>query len=104
MDPKLTLFTIMSVLAGAKISVAVAADIADISRGPLKVRNIVLVHGAFADGSSWSKIIPLLESRGYHVIAVQNPVTSLTDDVAMTKRVIALQDGPVILVKQSVKQ
>jgi pimeloyl-ACP methyl ester carboxylesterase len=65
------------------------------------VKNIVLVHGAFADGTSWSKIIPLLEAKGYHVVAVQNPLTSLTDDVAAAKRIIALQDGPVILVGHS---
>jgi len=65
------------------------------------VKNIVLVHGAFADGTSWSKIIPLLEAEGYNVVAVQNPLTSLADDVAFTKRIIALQDGPVILVGHS---
>jgi pimeloyl-ACP methyl ester carboxylesterase len=65
------------------------------------VSNIVLVHGAFADGTSWSKVIPLLEAKGYHVVAVQNPLTSLADDVAATKRIIALQDGPVILVGHS---
>jgi pimeloyl-ACP methyl ester carboxylesterase len=65
------------------------------------VKNIVLVHGAFADASSWAKLIPILEADGYHVVAVQNPLTSLADDVAATKRVIALQDGPVILVGHS---
>jgi len=65
------------------------------------VRNIVLVHGAFADGTSWSKVIPLLQADGYHVVAVQNPLTSLADDVAATRRIIALQDGPVILVGHS---
>jgi pimeloyl-ACP methyl ester carboxylesterase len=65
------------------------------------VKNIVLVHGAFADGTSWSKIIPLLEAEGYNVVAVQNPLTSLADDVAATKRIIALQDGPVLLVGHS---
>lgn len=65
------------------------------------VKNIVLVHGAWADGSSWSKIIPLLEAKGFHVVAVQNPLTSLADDVAAAKRTIALQDGPVILVGHS---
>jgi pimeloyl-ACP methyl ester carboxylesterase len=65
------------------------------------VKNIVLVHGAFADGTSWSKVIPLLEADGYHVVAVQNPLTSLADDVEATKRIIALQDGPVILVGHS---
>src|ERR1700734_594264 len=65
------------------------------------VKNIVLVHGAFADGTSWSKIIPLLEAEDYNVVAVQNPLTSLADDVAATKRIIALQDGPVILAGHS---
>lgn len=65
------------------------------------VKNIVLVHGAFADGSSWSKVIPLLQAKGLHVVAVQNPLTSLADDVAATKRAIALVDGPVILVGHS---
>jgi pimeloyl-ACP methyl ester carboxylesterase len=65
------------------------------------VKNIVLVHGAFADGSSWAKVIPILESRGFHVTAVQNPLTSLEDDAKVTRRIIALQDGPVILVGHS---
>src|ERR1700723_3457461 len=69
--------------------------------GASAVKNIVLVHGAFADASSWSKVIPILEAEGYHVVAVQNPLTSLADDVAATKRVIALQDGPLILVGHS---
>jgi pimeloyl-ACP methyl ester carboxylesterase len=64
-------------------------------------RNIVLVHGAWADGSCWSRVITLLQAKGYHVVAVQNPLTSLADDVAATKRIIALQDGPVILVGHS---
>src|SRR5262245_15732247 len=62
---------------------------------------IVLVHGAFADGSGWSKIIPLLEKDGYYVIAVQNPLTSLSDDIATTKRVIDAQNGPVVVVGHS---
>ena len=65
------------------------------------VKNIVLVHGAFADGSSWSKVIPLLQELGYKAVAVQNPMTSMADEVAFTKRIIALQDGPVILVGHS---
>src|SRR5258707_14140728 len=60
------------------------------------VRNIVIVHGAWADGSSWSKVIPLLQAKGLHVVAVQNPLTSLADDVAATRRAITLQDGPVL--------
>ena len=65
------------------------------------VRNIVLVHGAFADATSWWKVIPLLEADGYHVVAVQNPLTSLAADVAATKRAVARQDGPVLLVAHS---
>jgi pimeloyl-ACP methyl ester carboxylesterase len=65
------------------------------------IKNIVLVHGAFADGTCWWRVIPLLEDKGYTVVAVQNPLTSLTDDVSATRRTIALQDGPVILVGHS---
>jgi pimeloyl-ACP methyl ester carboxylesterase len=64
-------------------------------------RNIVLVHGAFADGSSWSKVIPLLLARGYKVTAVSNPLTTFQEDVAATRRAIAAQDGPVTLVGHS---
>jgi pimeloyl-ACP methyl ester carboxylesterase len=67
----------------------------------LKGRNVVLVHGAFADGSSWDKVIPLLEARGLHVVAVQNPLSSLSEDVAATRRVVDRQTGPVILVGHS---
>src|SRR5260370_24728933 len=62
---------------------------------------IVLVHGAWADGSSWAKVIPLLEKAGLNAVAVQNPLTSLTDDVAATRRAIARLDGKVILVGHS---
>jgi len=62
---------------------------------------IVLVHGAFADGSSWSHVIPLLEKQGFNVIAVQNALKSFDDDVATTKRVIDAQKGNVILVGHS---
>jgi len=65
------------------------------------VKNIVLVHGAFADGSSWNKVIPILEANGFHAVAVQNPLTSLADDVNATLRIIVMQDGPVILVGHS---
>jgi pimeloyl-ACP methyl ester carboxylesterase len=65
------------------------------------IKNVVLVHGAWADGSSWSKLIPLLEAKGLHVVCVQNPLTSLADDVAATKRAIDAQDGPVLLVGHS---
>jgi len=71
------------------------------ARAVTPVKNIVLVHGAFADGSSWSKVIPLLQAKGYNVIAVQNPLSSLADDVAATKRAIAQTNGPLILVGHS---
>jgi pimeloyl-ACP methyl ester carboxylesterase len=62
---------------------------------------VVLVHGAWADGTSWQGVIPKLEQAGYIVTAVQNPLTSLADDVASTKRVIDAQVGPVIVVGHS---
>jgi pimeloyl-ACP methyl ester carboxylesterase len=65
------------------------------------VRNVLLIHGAWADGSSWSKVIPLLEAKGLHVVAVQIPLTSFADDVSATQRAIALADGPVLLVGHS---
>jgi pimeloyl-ACP methyl ester carboxylesterase len=65
------------------------------------VCNIVLVHGAWADGSSWNKIIPLLQQKGFHVTAVHLPFTTLADDAATVRRAIALQDGPVLLVGHS---
>ena len=65
------------------------------------LKNILLVHGAWADGSSWSKVIPLLISRGFHVTAVQLPLTGFSDDVATVERALALEDGPVLLVGHS---
>src|SRR6204780_4937350 len=57
-------------------------------------KNVVLVHGLYADGSSWIDVIPYLQRAGLQVSAVQNPLTSLADDVAATRRVLELQDGP----------
>lgn len=68
---------------------------------PKGIKNIVFVHGAFADGSSWAKVIPLLQAKDYNVIAVQNPLTSFADDVAAAKRAIASMNGPVLLVGHS---
>ena len=82
-------------LAGAGLAhTASAADTAPI-------RNVVLVHGAYADGSSWSAVIERLQKAGLHVTSVQNPLTSLADDAAATQRALALQDGPTILVGHS---
>ena len=72
---------------------------------PKTTSNIILVHGAWADGSSWSRVIPLLEARGLNVTAVQLPLTSLADDVATTRRAIAhiagQHPGPIVLVGHS---
>src|ERR1700737_365181 len=68
---------------------------------PVRARNVVLVHGAWADGSSWEKVIPILQAAGLHVTAVQNPLTSLADSDAETRRVLAQQDGPTVLVGHS---
>ena len=67
----------------------------------MKNTTVILVHGAFADGSAWGNVIPLLEKAGYDVIAVQNPLTSYADDVATTRRVIDAQQGSVVLVGHS---
>jgi pimeloyl-ACP methyl ester carboxylesterase len=82
-------------------SALIAIGSAKTAGHPSAVKDIVLVHGAFADGSSWSKVIPLLRARGFTVTAVQNPLTSLKDDVAATKRAIDNQDGRVLLVGHS---
>jgi pimeloyl-ACP methyl ester carboxylesterase len=62
---------------------------------------IVLVHGAFADASGWADVIRALQQRGYEVTAVENPLSSYTDDVATTKRMIDAQKGPVVVVAHS---
>jgi len=66
-----------------------------------QIQDVVLVHGAFAGASSWSKVVPLLQAKGYRVASVQCPLTSFKDDVDVTKRAIAAQDGPTILVGHS---
>ena len=65
------------------------------------VKNVVLVHGAFADGSGWRKVYEDLTTRGYRVTIVQNPLTSFDDDVAATRRALDRQDGPAVLVGHS---
>ena len=67
----------------------------------VKARNIVLVHGLFADGSCWSEVIPQLQAAGLNVTSVQNPLTTLPDAVASTVRVLNRQDGPTVLVGHS---
>src|SRR5437762_12668921 len=67
----------------------------------VSARNVVLVHGAYADGSCWSDVIGRLQRVGLKATAVQNPLSSLADDVAATKRILALQAGPTVLVGHS---
>src|ERR1700726_934115 len=69
--------------------------------GPVEARNVVLIHGAWADGSSWAEVIPRLQAAGLKVTAVQNPLTTLVDSVAATRRALARQDGPTVLVAHS---
>src|SRR3974390_632547 len=66
-----------------------------------KAKNVVLVHGLFADGSSWSEVIPRLQAAGLNVTSVQNPLTTLPEAVDATQRVLALQDGPTVLAGHS---
>ena len=87
----------------ASLALALAAPVA--ADGPIPdaqtVRGVVLVHGAFADGSGWRGVHEVLTGRGYRVSVVQNPLTSLEDDVAATRRALARHDGPVVLVGHS---
>src|SRR5216684_4562762 len=63
--------------------------------------NIVLVHGAWADGSSWGKVIPILQQKGFNVTAAQIPLTSLADDIVVTRNLLAAQKGPTVLAGHS---
>ena len=81
------------------LSTAVLGAASAIAADPAK--NIVLVHGAFADESSWDKVAAILSAKGYNVTQVANPLTSLADDVAATKAVLDAQDGPTVLVGHS---
>ncbi|NYE60045.1 pimeloyl-ACP methyl ester carboxylesterase [Duganella sp. 1224] len=77
------------------------AQTAPVQKATVQANNVVLVHGLYADASSWSEVIPLLQKAGLHVTAVQNPLTSLADDAEATRRILALQDGPTVLVAHS---
>lgn len=89
-----------AMVATAATSMIPSVGVAAIS--PLaEARNVVLVHGLFADGSCWSEIIARLQAAGLNVTAVQNPLTTLPDAVAAAQRVLARQDGPTVLVGHS---
>ena len=83
------------------ISIGLATSFAAAAPADSARPSVVIVHGAFADGSDWAKVIPLLQAKGLHVVAVQNPLSSLADDAAATKRVIDAQPGKVVLVGHS---
>ena len=88
-------------LVSASVTIAAHAAPAPTASAAEPPTSVVLVHGAFADGSDWARVIPLLQARGLHVTAVQIPLTSLQDDVAATWRVIEAQPGKVVLVGHS---
>ncbi|RZJ06177.1 MAG: alpha/beta hydrolase [Brevundimonas sp.] len=92
---------LLAAIGAASIGGAAHAQSAQTIPADQAVRNVVLVHGAFADGSGWRGVYEDLTARGYRVTIVQNPLTSLADDVAATRRVLARQDGGTILVGHS---
>ncbi|TDK32184.1 alpha/beta hydrolase [Rhizobium deserti] len=91
-----------TVLAGAAASLVSKPSMAApaVAR-PIKARNIVFVHGLFADGSCWSEVIAQLQPKGLNITSVQNPLTILPESVAAAERVLARQDGPTVLVGHS---
>ncbi|NLS71937.1 alpha/beta hydrolase [Bradyrhizobium brasilense] len=89
-----------ALLAGAAASLVSTRGMAA-ATPPVKARNVVLVHGLFADGSCWSEVIPRLQAAGLNVTSVQNPLTTLPEAVASAQRVLDRQDGPTVLVGHS---
>lgn len=92
---------VLAAALAASLTPAAHADGVASSRTGGPIRNVVLVHGAFADGAGWRGVYDDLTARGYRVSIVQNPLTSLADDVQATRRVLDRQDGPAILVGHS---
>lgn len=91
-------------MALTRLSISLAAGVLLAAIAPAQadpVRNVVVVHGSLADGSGWRGVHDLLEEKGYNVTIVQPPMTALQDDVAATHRILALQDGPAVLVGHS---
>ncbi|OKO67582.1 alpha/beta hydrolase [Bradyrhizobium sp. NAS96.2] len=89
-----------ALLAGAAASLVSSRGMAATTQ-PVRARNVVLVHGLFADGSCWSEVIPRLQTAGLNVTSVQNPLTTLPEAVASAQRVLDRQDGPTVLVGHS---
>ena len=95
MDRRAFVSATVATAAGSLLTLATFAQPAP------KARNVVLVHGLFADGSSWSEVIPRLQASGLKVTSVQNPLTTLPDAVAAALIVLARQDGPTVLAGHS---
>ncbi|GGX71123.1 alpha/beta hydrolase [Tateyamaria omphalii] len=93
--------TIKAALTSAFVAATVLTNSASADGTQLTAKSVVLVHGAFADGSAWSEVTPFLEQAGLEVISVQNPLDSLAGDVAFTDRAISRAKGPVVLVGHS---
>jgi pimeloyl-ACP methyl ester carboxylesterase len=94
-------FSAAMLAAAAASVISTRAFAADAAPAPVKARNVVLVHGLFADGSCWLEVIPRLQAAGLNVTSVQNPLTTLPDAVASAKRVLDRQDGPTVFVGHS---
>jgi hypothetical protein len=97
--------TFVSTVALGSVATVIAAPSsrgAPTATGPLPAaKNVVLVHGAYADGSCWADVIPFLQAQGLTVASVQNPLRTLEKDVEFAKRTLALMDGPTVLVGHS---
>ena len=81
-----------ALIAGFLLTAVFRTGAAAQANSPQGVRNVVIVHGAWADGSSWSKVIPLLQAKGLHVVAVQNPLTSLGGGNVVSQRAIRSEE------------
>ena len=92
--------TFASIIAAGAVSTLIQGKAAAAQPAP-KVQNVVMVHGLFADGSSWSEVIARLQAAGLNATAVQNPLTTLPEAIASAERVLARQDGPTVLVGHS---
>ena len=92
--------TFASIIAAGAVSTLIQGKAAAAQPAP-KARNVVMVHGLFADGSSWSEVIARLQAAGLNATAVQNPLTTLPEAIASAERVLARQDGPTVLVGHS---
>jgi pimeloyl-ACP methyl ester carboxylesterase len=99
--PTMNRRTFSACLAGAAAATLISGSGAEATPAPVKAGNVVLAHGLFADGSSWSEVIAHLQKAGLNATAVQNPLTTFPEAVEAVNRVLARQDGPTVLVGHS---